>query len=192
MTVWALIPVKAPGRGKTRLAAALSPHERDRLIEAMLSRVIDAAAGAVDRTILLGPPRGALPFISDDGEGLNAALESALAILSRGAPPDRLIVVAGDLPCLGTQDLRQLADLPTCTLGIATDRHGTGTNALSLPLPKAAGFRFRYGASSAELHRAIAETLGLNAVTITAPGLAKDIDEPADLVDAEHLFAFAN
>lgn len=192
MTVWALIPVKARGRGKTRLAPALPPHERDRLVEAMLSRVIEAAAGAVDRTILLGPPRGALPFIFDDGDGLNAALENALAILSRGAPPDRLIVVAGDLPRLDAQDLRQLAALPACTLGIATDRHGTGTNALSLPLPKAAGFRFQYGAGSAGLHRAAAETLGLNAVTITTSGLAKDIDEPADLADAEHLFALAN
>ncbi|MFT4056758.1 MAG: 2-phospho-L-lactate guanylyltransferase [Novosphingobium sp.] len=192
MTVWALIPVKAPGRGKTRLDPALSPQERDRLVDAMLSRVIDAAAGMVDRTILLGPPRGALPFISDDGEGLNAALENALAILSRGAPPDRLIVVAGDLPCLDAQDLRQLAAVPACTIGIATDRHGTGTNALSLPLPGAAGFRFQYGTGSAELHRIAAETLGLNAVTITTPGLTKDIDEPADLVDAEHLFAFAN
>ncbi|MEE4450881.1 2-phospho-L-lactate guanylyltransferase [Novosphingobium resinovorum] len=192
MTTWALIPVKPRGEGKSRLAPALSPQRRGDLVEAMLARVIAACGQAADRTILLGPPRAALPFVPDPGEGLNAALAHALGILGRGPSPERLIVVAGDLPCLHADEVRRLAALPADAVGIATDRHGTGTNALSLPLPRAAAFRFHYGTGSAALHHAAAQALGLNAVTITAPGLAKDIDEPADLADAELLFDLAN
>lgn len=192
MTVWALIPVKARGQGKSRLASALPERERDDLVEAMLASVIRAASQVADRTILIGPPRGVLPFIPDAGHGLNPALERALAIAARGDAPDRIIVLAGDLPCITAEDVRDLAHLPAGVIGIATDRHGYGTNALSLPLPEAAAFRFRYGTGSADLHREAARTLGLNAETITLPGLAKDIDEPADLADAEFLFATAN
>lgn len=192
MTVWALIPVKARGQGKTRLASALPDRQRDDLVEAMLANVIRAATQVADRTILIGPPRGALPFIPDQGDGLNPALERALAIAARGAAPDRIIVLAGDLPCLTAEDVRHLVHLPAGVIGVATDRHGTGTNALSLPLPEAAAFRFHYGTGSADLHREAAGDLGLTAETITLPGLAKDIDEPADLADAEFMFATAN
>ncbi|MFC0204919.1 2-phospho-L-lactate guanylyltransferase [Novosphingobium soli] len=189
---WALIPVKARGAGKSRLAAALDPEERARLVDAMLAHVVLAAEGAVSRTLLLGPERGAcaLERVEDAGGGLNAALDAAFAALcGRSDAPARLVVLAADLPQVSVQDIARLARLPAGTLGIAPDRHGTGTNALSLPLPEAAGFRFHYGVHSAARHREVAESLGLNAVTITGPGLEKDIDEPADLADAQHMFS---
>ncbi|PNU05787.1 2-phospho-L-lactate guanylyltransferase [Novosphingobium guangzhouense] len=193
MTIWALIPIKEQGRGKTRLAPVLSPQERDELVEAMLGRVTAATQAVVARTILLGPARGHFAAITDTGDGLNAALDKALAsIVNGGSAPARLLVIAGDLPTLTADEVRTLAALPAGTIGIATDRHSTGTNALSLPLPEAAGFRFHYGTSSAALHRKAAQALGLNAVTITLPGLAKDIDDPSDLKDAELTFALAN
>lgn len=192
MTVWALIPVKPPGCGKTRLAAALSLQQRDELVGMMLGRVIAATLPVADRTIVLGPAHSELPSFVDAGHGLNAALSDALASIAAREAPGRLLIVAGDLPGLTANEVRRLAMLPAGTIGIATDRHGIGTNALSLPLPAAAGFRFHYGADSAALHRKTARRIGLNAVTITSPGLAKDIDEPADLDDVEYPFAVAN
>ncbi|MCJ2186441.1 2-phospho-L-lactate guanylyltransferase [Novosphingobium beihaiensis] len=194
-TVWALIPIKASGEGKTRLADALSVAERDALVDAMARHVAGAAAGAerVSRIVLAGPSRHGLDAdilrIDDPGEGLNAALGSALARIARmEACPDRLIVVAADLPRITPLDLNLLAEAPAHTAVIAPDRHGTGTNALSLPLPEAAGFHFCYGTDSAARHREEAERLGLTVETILSEGLEKDIDEPSDLVDARDVY----
>lgn len=193
-SIWALIPVKARGQGKTRLADELCADERDRLVEAMLGHVVQVAEETVDRAIIVGPQRSGvganLERIAEPGGGLNAALGHALAVIARkpGAP-SRLMVIAADLPCLTAKEVAQLADLPPGTIGIAPDRHGRGTNALSLPLPQAADFRFHYGTNSAALHRKAAHMVGLNAVTIIADGIAKDIDEPCDLADAAHLFS---
>lgn len=194
MTCWAIIPIKGKGEGKTRLADALSPGERETLVDAMLAHVVEAArqAQAIDRIVLVGPSRHGLdkkiPLLPDRGAGLNAALGEALAQTASGAP-DRLIVVAGDLPCVTPLDLDLLASVPAGTLGIAPDRHGTGTNALSLPLPEAARFAFHFGTDSRASHCREAEKLGLTVETIHSAGLEKDIDEPADLTDAAPVFS---
>lgn len=194
-TIWALIPIKGSGQGKSRLAGMLSAPERDALVDTMLRHVVSTAdkARMVSRTVLVGPSRHGLergiPLIGDPGNGLNDALAHALGeIACAQERPDRLIVIAADLPCLTPLDLDLLAEAPHRSIAIAPDRHGTGTNALSLPLPEAAGFRFRYGTDSAAHHREEAERLGLNVETILSTGLEKDIDEPSDLVDAGQVY----
>lgn len=189
-STWVLIPAKAAAEGKSRLAGALCAADRARLGEAMLRHVVATAhrAEAVSATLLVGPGRD----IDDPGQGLNPALGAALhAIAGRPDAPRRILVVAGDLPCLTPDDLDRLATVADGAVGIAPDRHGTGTNALSLPLPEAGRFGFRFGVGSHAAHRQEAEKLGLNAQTIVSPGLEKDIDEPPDLADAGHLFSAA-
>ena len=193
--IWALIPIKGCGEGKTRLSGVLSEAEREALIDAMLRHVAGAAAGAerIARTVLAGPSRRGLSvdisLIGDEGEGLNVALDAALVrIAAMDDCPDRIVVIAADLPRVTSLDLDLLAEAPGRTVAIAPDRHGTGTNALSLPLPEAAGFRFRYGTDSAALHREEAERLGLTVETILSEGLEKDIDEPSDLADAQQVY----
>jgi 2-phospho-L-lactate guanylyltransferase len=194
MTCWAIIPVKGTGEGKTRLAGALSTAERDALVDAMLAHVVEAGrqARSIDRLCLVGPSRRgldeSLPLIPDSGNGLNAALEAALAEVARSGP-DRLVVVPVDLPCVTPGDLDLLANVPQGTVGIAPDRHGTGTNGLSLPLPGASNFAFHFGPGSYGRHLAEAERLGLPVETVRSEGLAKDIDEPADLTDATQVFS---
>ena len=80
-----------------------------------------------------------------------------------------------------------LAAAPAGEIAIASDRHGTGTNAISLPLPEAEGFSFAFGPDSFARHQAEADRLGLRIEEIRSPGLARDIDEPEDLPDAESL-----
>lgn len=195
-TTWALIPIKASGEGKTRLASSLSSGQRDALVDAMLRHVVNEAqqAEAIACTCLVGPSRhgldAAIPLFTDPGEGLNGALTSALReIAAMTDAPQRLVIVAADLPCVTALDLDLLAAPPSNTVAIAPDRHGVGTNALSLPLPAAAAFAFRFGTDSAALHRKEAERLGLNVETILSSGLEKDIDEPADLADAVHVYS---
>ena len=107
--------------------------------------------------------------------------------------------VGGDVPSLlkTVRSGRSIIALDGCPLvcvksslarhGIAPDRHGVGTNGLSLPLPAARGFRFAFGDDSFALHQAEAARLGLIVEVIHSPTLAKDIDVPADLADADRL-----
>ena len=192
MTVWAVIPARPPGEGKSRLAEVLSPGERERLSEAMLAHVAAATVAArnVGAVYLLGPERPdlapALPAIADPGGGLNPALRAALTTAAK-AGATRIVFVAGDLPRLTTREVELLAAAAPGTVAIAPDRHGTGTNALSLPLPEAAAFAFAFGPDSFARHHAEARRLGLPIEPIHGPGLARDIDEPADLPDAAAL-----
>lgn len=192
MTVWAVIPARPPGEGKTRLSGVLSPGEREELARAMLAHVVETvrAARNVDHAGLIASSRFGLdellPLLDDPGNGLNAALQSALDEADR-AGASRLVVIHGDLPQLTIREVELLAAASEGSIAIAPDRHGTGTNALSLPLPAAGSFAFAFGPDSFARHHAEAERLGLPLETIRSPGLAHDIDEPEDLPDAAHL-----
>jgi len=189
VTCWAVIPIKAGSDGKSRLADVLDDAERQALVRSMLERVVNAAADArmIDRVMLVGASRHGLPedieLLEDPGTGLNGAVKSALGEVAKHGV-DRILIVAADLPGVTSQELDLLALAPTESIAIAPDRHETGTNAISLPLPAAAGFTFAFGADSFALHQQEAHRLGLRVETILSDGLEKDIDEPADLPDA--------
>ena len=142
MTVWIVIPVKAPAACKTRLSPVLDEAGRRDLVADMLRRTVEAAAGVVglERLRLLGPSRHGLPdsisLLDDPGSGLNPALSSARdAALAAGI--ERLLFLSADLPLVETTDVAAL--LEVSGIAAAPDLHGQGTNALSLPLPTAAG-----------------------------------------------------
>lgn len=192
MTCWAIIPAKATPDAKSRLAGALDAEARATLAEAMLRRVVAAAGAATNITqvCLLGAPAdrfAGVTSLADPGGGLNPAVTAALAeVTGRGAT--RAIFIHADLPLVTAQDLELLAAAPAGEIAIAPDRHGTGTNALSLPLPEAGGFSFAFGPDSFARHQAEALRLGLPVEEIRSQGLARDIDEPDDLPDAAGLF----
>jgi 2-phospho-L-lactate guanylyltransferase len=196
VTCWAIIPCKPSSESKRRLAGALDPRERQALVEAMLAHVVGEALAAkeISRTILLGPACDGvppdLPRLDEPGGGLNAAVRSALEEVS-GQGPDRVLFVHGDLPTVTARELDLLASLPAGAVGIAPDRHGTGTNALSLPLPAAEGFSFAFGPDSYAKHLAEAQRLGLAVETVRSAGLARDVDEPGDVSDAAELMKHA-
>jgi 2-phospho-L-lactate guanylyltransferase len=189
VSCWVIIPVKPPGEGKQRLAEVLDVDARNRLVGAMLDSVLDAVSAArfVDRICILGASRHgqstAIPLLGDPGGGLNAALTQALALAQAGGA-SRVVFIAADLPRITPRDVEALAGAPDGTVAIAPDRHGTGTNAIALPLPQARGFTFAYGPDSFASHDAEAYRLGLDIAVIASPGLARDVDVPEDLRDA--------
>lgn len=192
MTCWVVIPAKAPPEAKGRLAGALDAASRANLAEALLKRAVAAASASsvaagmaiVGRSRLGLPP--AIELLPEPEGGLNAAVTSArAAIAARGG--SRIVTLAADLPQVTAADVDALCNLPAGVIGIAPDRYGTGSNALSLPLPEALGFTYSYGINSCDLHKAEATRLGLELHVIHTPGLARDIDEVADLADAQDL-----
>src|SRR5439155_5626246 len=119
-------------------------------------------------------------LVVQHGMGLNAGLEQAR--LEAVADEVRtLVVLHGDLPNIGTDDVGALLDAIPATKGvaIAPDRAGSGTNGLALRPPGAIGFRF--GVDSLAAHAAEATAASVPLVEGHRPGLGFDLDTPADL-----------
>lgn len=187
MALRIVIPARAPELGKSRLAAVLSPAQRTalglRLFEHVLGTAVAAAGpGAVlvvsrsDELLGRAAARGA-QVLREAGDGLNPALEQAARVLAaQGDGP--LLSLSVDLPLLDGADIAALA-AEAADVVCATDTAGEGTNALLLRRPGL--IPYRYGPGSRAAHCAEAAARGLRASVINRPGLARDVDMPADL-----------
>jgi 2-phospho-L-lactate guanylyltransferase len=180
-----IVPHRGLRAAKTRLEPVLSPDARTALAEQLLRHVLDVAV-EVAETVVISPSLALGPLVEacgsrlvvQRGMGLNAGLDQARAdALADGV--SLLGVLHGDLPNLTTDDVEALlAAAPTPRgVAIATDKTGTGTNGLALRPPYA--LRFAFGVGSFAKHRAAAGTLPF--VVVDRPGLAFDLDTPADL-----------
>lgn len=185
MSSWALVPLKARAHGKRRLTAVLDDSARMALVVRMFGHVLTVlrTVAELDGIAVLTPDGDALPpdvlHLHDDGAELNQALSAALATLSaRGVT--RALVIAADLPRLAAAEVATLiAASAAGGIGLAPDRHGTGTNALSLALPS--NLPLQFGAGSFERHLEAAARLVGSPAIVRLPGLACDVDEPQDL-----------
>jgi 2-phospho-L-lactate/phosphoenolpyruvate guanylyltransferase len=188
VTVRIIVPHRGLAAAKTRLAPVLDDDEREALARRLLKRVLAVAHEACGDVVVISPSEALGPLVTgaearlvvQRGMGLNAGLEQA----RREAIADgvaTLLILHGDLPNLGTDDVAALLDaLPEPDgVAIAPDRAGRGTNALALRPPDAIGFRF--GSGSFAAHRAEAEAQGVPLLEVDRPGLAFDLDTPADL-----------
>jgi 2-phospho-L-lactate guanylyltransferase len=189
MSCWALVPVKARAEGKSRLAPVLDPPARIALVRSMLDHVLGvlAAAPGVDHVAIASPERDLVSadihLLPERGRGLNRALGSAVAALRRLGARE-VLVLPGDLPCVGTDDVAVLlAQMRAGGCALASDRQGTGTNAIALDLQRLgpAGFRFLFGRNSFARHARQACALGLGPQIARRPGLGFDLDEPQAL-----------
>ena len=185
MSVVAVVPVRSPGEGKSRLAGVLSASRRSALVQSMLARVLAAlrAARNIDRIVVVTPddhlrlPPG-VEVLHDHGTGLNAAVSLAQQHCSQRH--EAMLVVAADAPQVTAEEIDRLVERASGTdVVVVPDRHGTGTNALWLRLPTA--LLPQYGEGSAQAHLATAVRLGLSATRIEVPGLSHDVDVPDDL-----------
>ncbi len=186
MDVHAVIPLKDPALGKSRLARALTLPERIELIRAMLEHVVGVLTVTGDvRTVDIltsAPhlvPRGAA-YLCDQGLDLNSAVAHAARELRARGAAGTLLVVHADLPLLAPGELEELlAASGEHVLAVAPDWTDAGTNALAFALTRAVATRF--GAGSLAAHAEVARASGLDLLLVRRRGLAYDIDEPAQL-----------
>ncbi len=182
------VPAKALGRGKSRLSGILGARERRALNAFFLRRTLATARRAAPgRVLAVSDGADALALaralgadaLAAPGRGLNRALGRALRAARAGGAA-ALLVLPADLPFLSPADVRLLlaAGARRGAAPIARDRAGHGTNALLVPAVRA--FRFRFGADSAAAHEREARRRGLRPVFVDRPGLAFDVDIPAD------------
>ncbi|MEE8603110.1 2-phospho-L-lactate guanylyltransferase [Euzebya tangerina] len=185
-SVVAVIPLKAIARSKSRMAPTLSQADRALLMRRTFSRVAAAvrgASGVAGCVVVTGDDVGA-SWARDHGftvvpespatTGLNDAIRQADQMLEGEAS----IVLPADLPLVVPEDLDALLQPAPTGVVVAPTADG-GTGALVRRPGDAIGPHF--GPDSAERHLAAAERAGVPARAVWIPGLALDLDRPADL-----------
>jgi 2-phospho-L-lactate guanylyltransferase len=191
MTVWAIVPVKPFNQAKSRLAAVLSPQERETFSRGLLTHTLDVLAQVheVERVLvvsrdtealMLARAHGAHTVTESGAPELNRALTRATqAAVSLGAPA--VLVLPIDLPLLAVDDVERVLALngEAHSAVISPDRHENGTNALAVRPPLLFGYAF--GPGSNRLHQARAAAAGAKVRICRLPGTALDVDEPDDL-----------
>ena len=188
---YAIVPVKALAQAKRRLAPVLPDAARRRLVLAMLEDVLAAVARTegVERVLVVTPDAGAASLAESRGAvivpepgvgGLNAAVESAIALaLSRGL--GQALVLPADIPLATPGELASLIASRRSRPGVtlAPSHDGDGTNALLLAPPNAIAPCYGPGSYLQHMSQAMARHIDVNVLHLA--GVARDIDEPADL-----------
>jgi 2-phospho-L-lactate/phosphoenolpyruvate guanylyltransferase len=192
---WAIVPVKALGEAKQRLAPVLPLDARRRLMRVMLTDVL-ATLRQVERLdpILVVTPDaqvaelarryGARVLGEERAQGHSAAVMAGFAhALARGAA--RTLTLPADAPCVTRSELLILLDAAplskhACVV-LAPSRDRDGTNAVLAAPPGA--FPLRFGPGSFARHLAEAEARRLDCRVVELAGLGLDIDEPRDLLE---------
>ncbi|MCO6453092.1 MAG: 2-phospho-L-lactate guanylyltransferase [Caldilineales bacterium] len=195
-------PMKPLAQAKQRLRPAIDDPVRQQLAKDMFRHVLSiiAASGVADVAGVVASDPEVLALaaemdfepISEIGFGYNDAVSQAGHWAQMHAA-DILVILPGDLPQLSVADVRKLAlacMLESHCAVIAPDQHETGTNALALRPPRL--LLPHFGPQSFAGHCALARMAGVEPVILRTPGLAFDVDLPADLnrlltVSAAHL-----
>jgi 2-phospho-L-lactate guanylyltransferase len=185
-----LIPVKNLSDAKQRLSCLLSPEERLALAHAMCEDVLEEIArwrGRPPVAVVTGDPfardlalRLRFEVIADNSNpGETGAIEMATAICrERGAAST--LVVPADIPLIESAELERIVEsAPPGGTVLVPDAAGRGTNA-ALRAP-ADLFPLRFGNDSFLPHLAAAKATGKPCVVLKLPGIARDVDRPADL-----------
>ena len=185
-----LIPVKNLSWAKQRLAAVLDQAARTALAQAMLYDVLTAlhtwktrpAGGGRHERSLRGDLAAEYEFevIPDPANpGETGAIEMATRMcVERGE--DNTLVIPADIPLIQAWELEEvLKHAPAEGSVLVPAGDGRGTNA-AYRRP-ANLFPLRFGNDSFKPHHAAAKATGKPWLVLNLPGIAVDVDNPADL-----------
>jgi 2-phospho-L-lactate guanylyltransferase len=173
----ALVPLKSLEDAKSRLGEVLDPDARHALALKLLTRVVDACQGAgLGVAIVSSDPMAYIAarelgadVVDDGGEDLTGSVRRGLAAY---ADAETVVVIAADLPYVTVEDVEALLDAAD-PLAVAPSSDGR-TNAVAACPPSV--FVPAYGEGSAARH---------GGTPVHRPGLARDLDTPADLDEFE-------
>ena len=185
-----LIPVKNLSHAKQRLAAVLDQPSRTALAHAMLLDVLEALhawAARPEVALVTSDPyalelahRFAFAVLPDTANiSETDAIEMATRVLeSRGVRSS--LVIPADIPLIQGSELEMILDAaPHEGSVLVPAADGRGTNAA---FRSPAGlFPLRFGNDSFQPHIAAARATGKPCLVLSFPGIALDIDNPADL-----------
>jgi 2-phospho-L-lactate guanylyltransferase len=190
MQVWAAVPVKEFTGAKQRLAALLTPGQREVLAATMLEDVLGALAGArrlggilvntlEPRAAALADRYGARVVADGARAGHTGAVMGMARTLA--AEGHAMLTLPGDIPRVTAAEIDAVVGscrpAPSFTIVPAHDE--LGSNAVLCAPPAAVPLRF--GDDSYFPHLLAARRCGIEPTILRLPGIALDIDHPADL-----------
>ncbi len=185
-----LVPVKNLSCAKQRLAVVLDQPARTALAQAMLHDVLATLAEWPRHprvAIVTGDPfaselaeRYSFEVIPDPANpGETGAIEMATRLCEKRGVESTLVIPA-DIPLIQCWELDKIvAHAPQEGTVLVPARDGRGTNA-AFRRP-ANLFSLRFGNDSFRPHLAAAQATQKPCVVLELPGIAADIDNPADL-----------
>jgi 2-phospho-L-lactate/phosphoenolpyruvate guanylyltransferase len=185
-----ILPVKRLNEAKRRLGPEVGEANRRRIARALLDDALGllAAANFITWWIVSADPevldraraRGHRA-VEDSANGLNAALELALAAAGAAGATSAMIVPV-DVPLATADDLRHISDTgETSEVVLVPSRRDGGTNALYLRPPDL--FAPAFGPGSLDAHVQSAQRLKLRCSVIDLPRVALDLDTIEDARD---------
>jgi len=190
--VWACVPVKEFTGAKQRLAALLSPEQREILAETMLEDVLSALAGSarlagilvntVDpRAAALATRYGARVVTDGARDGHTGAVNGMARLLSTEGEA-ALLTVPGDIPRVTSREIDAVVSscrgAPSFTIVPAHDELGSNAVVCAPPF----GVPLRFGDDSYFPHLIAARRRGIEPAVLRLPGIGLDIDHPVDLL----------
>lgn len=191
MTLWAIVPVKPLGRGKSRLAEVLTRQERTDLNSQLLIHTVSILRSIpeIEHILVISRDQAALSLARAHGARtvqekgapeLNIALTRATLVVKSYATRGVLIIPA-DLPMITKEDVYAMLErsLDPPVVVVAPDRRRVGTNAL-LVCPVGL-IEYDFGPNSFDRHCTRAINSGARLEICELPSVALDMDEPEDL-----------
>ena len=190
--VWAIVPIKELAGAKQRLAWRLSAEERHTLATVMLEDVFDALskvetlAGILVVTVdpfatSLAHRYGARIAVEGARDGHTGAVTAGVDLLVREGQAG-MTTMPGDIPRLSAAEISATLaahqTAPAFTIVPAHDE--LGSNMIVCSPPNAVPLRF--GDNSFYPHLDAARSRGIEPLIVKQPGIAMDIDHPADLL----------
>jgi 2-phospho-L-lactate guanylyltransferase len=185
-----LLPVKALGRAKARLAPDFDDGQRREVADALLDDALALCASvdflewwvvSDDDEVLSRAAAAGLGTVRDPGTGLNDAIAAGTsAAVEAGA--ESVSVIPCDVPLAYRGDLVDLLDTgATSDIVLVPSGGDGGTNGMFLTPPGL--IEPAFGPGSLQRHIALAERNSYRCTILSLPRLALDVDTPAD-VDA--------
>lgn len=183
-----LLPVKEFAAAKQRLSPALDSSARAGLASAMLKDVLAALrrARTPERIVVFTAAAEVLELVRPFGfetvreecvDGHSAAINGLVEKFSGSA--SRILAIAGDLPFLSPSEVDFALNAASDPVTLIPSRDWTGTNGIVFIPP--AKIRMEYGEGSFRRHLSKAAAAGHSCDVMDLPGIAFDIDTPADL-----------
>jgi 2-phospho-L-lactate guanylyltransferase len=189
--VWAAVPVKGFTGAKQRTASILTIEQRELLAATMLEDVLAALAGAtrlagivvntIDPVAADLARRYGARVVSDGALDGHTGAVNGMARVLAAEGKEALLTVPGDIPRVTLAEIDAVVSScgapPSFTIVPAHDE--LGSNAVLCAPPLAVPLRF--GDDSYFPHLMAARAQGIEPTIVRLPGIALDIDHPADL-----------
>ena len=186
---WAILPVKAFDRAKTRLSSVLASTQRESVAWLMATDVLRAliSTSEIDRILLLGQGpeqeelarRFGCAYENDDPTLDVSANVTQIAQMPRIQSAKTFLLVAADLPRLCSKDFARILRGHEEGVTICRAIRDGGTNAFIATMPQQV--KFSFGAGSAKRHALAAQAAGQKVSVLDDTAFQRDIDTAEDL-----------